>query len=93
MSAIVHTTFSTYEVDTENKRVRRIVGQNPPTNAIAEDGVWRDYISVNYLYNSLFIQWVDINPITGNPRATRTSDVVKIEGDLDVPAMQVVQLP
>jgi hypothetical protein len=93
MSAVVYTQFSQYEVDTENKRVRRVLGINPPTSALSEDGVWRDYISVNYLYNSLFIQWVEVNPETGNPRATRTSDIVKIDGELDVPAMTVVQLP
>jgi hypothetical protein len=93
MSVIVHTIFSTYEVDTESKRIRRIRGDNPPTDAVAEDGAWGEYTNINWLYNSLFIQWVDANPATGNPRATRTSDIVKIEGDLDIPDIQVVNLP
>ena len=36
---------STYEVDVENKRVRRLAGTNPATSRQGKDGDWRDFIA------------------------------------------------
>lgn len=38
---------STYEIDHDNKRVRRLTGVNPPTEAFGQDGVWRDFEMVS----------------------------------------------
>lgn len=34
---------STYEVDRENKLIRRLAGINPPTSNQGEDGNWQPY--------------------------------------------------
>ena len=45
----IQTLNSTYEVDEENKQVRRVVGKSQPCNYIGEDGVWQPYQEMRYL--------------------------------------------
>lgn len=72
---VVHTAYSTYEFDTANKRVRRIVGVNAPTANQGEDGQWKEYEWVGpYFDGGLIIKWVNTT------KATITSPVTSIEG-------------
>lgn len=92
MSSIVfHTRNSTYEVDRENKRARRITGKNDPVGAFsaARDGVWVPmYDHSDPEVGSVVL----INHDNG--RWTRTSYVVSIEEEADavsVPRGESVQ--
>lgn len=40
---LIETRNSTYEVDFENKKVRRLVGKNHPTLRQTLDGEWQNY--------------------------------------------------
>lgn len=79
---LVHTTYSTYEIDLENSRARRLEGQNEPTKNQGPDGTWRDFLGVYWLNDSLMFEWEWDGGVL---RRTRTSDVVKVEGDLPLP--------
>lgn len=58
---IIETEFSTYEVDTVNKRIRRLKGVNQPTERQGEDMVWKTYARMNkQLTGSYLIEWEGI---------------------------------
>lgn len=42
----VTSTGSTYEVDLENKRIRRLSGEHDPTPRQGRDGDWRSYLEI-----------------------------------------------
>lgn len=43
MSLFIRTLHSLYELDEDNKLIRRLEGKNPPTPRFADDGDWKDY--------------------------------------------------
>lgn len=86
---IIHTgTESIYEVDTKNKRVRRMTGARNPTPRQGKDGEWRDYTSISpdppSVGNRLLIVWDSkTTPLLegsaeGDVPTTMTSVVMKI---------------
>lgn len=42
MSRIIETANSTYELDVDAKRVRRVKGVNQPTGNFGKDGMWHE---------------------------------------------------
>ena len=65
-----HTMNSTYEVDRESKRIRRVLGANPPTSNQREDGEWQDYLMLDPQPSGCLLIVFDTK------RATLTSRVV-----------------
>ena len=60
MATTYLTRNSVYEVDEENKRVRRLRGKNPPTSAFHPDGKWREYMVFHRVHHGgLAFQWSD----------------------------------
>lgn len=43
MMIIIKTHFSTYEIDLEASRVRRVFGENEPTPCFGADGDWHTF--------------------------------------------------
>jgi hypothetical protein len=43
---IFTTDNSTYEIDRQNKRIRRLEGLNKPTPRQGTDGVWKEYAGI-----------------------------------------------
>ena len=76
---------SMYQVDEDNKRVRRLVGNGSPTIRIGKDGDWRSYQEITNpkVGECLIIVWSsDVPLLIGNEPGvplTRTSVVVSIE--------------
>lgn len=58
---LVHTENSTYEIDRDGRRIRRIEGANEPTPRFSEDGLWHDYAELSHLeVDRVFhISWLD----------------------------------
>jgi len=57
---------SLYEVDTENKKIRRLNGKKDPTPRQGKDGEWRGYLgelSVT-IGQPVWIIWADAHPLT-----------------------------
>jgi hypothetical protein len=46
---IFKTKNSTYEIDQDGKRFRRLTGVNPPLGIMQPDGVWQPYIEIVHL--------------------------------------------
>ena len=66
----VQTEFSEYEIDTDNKRVRRLAGVNPATNRQGKDGEWKTYVHLDRMGGGYFFDW------DGLGHGTVTSPVV-----------------
>ena len=64
---------SIYEVDEQNKRIRRLEGANDPTPNQGEDGVWQGYSSLIPCRSSYLIVWDE-----GGNKATLTSRVLEV---------------
>ena len=64
---------SIYEVDEQNKRIRRLEGANDPTPNQGEDGVWREYVSLDPCQGGYLIVWDE-----GGNKATLTSQVLEV---------------
>ena len=64
---------SIYEVDEQNKRIRRLEGANDPTPNQGEDGVWREYFALQSVNGGYLIVWD-----YGGNRATLTSRVLEV---------------
>lgn len=75
------TEHSTYEVDHETKRFRRLSSDHPPSKRQGPDGEWKEFYSVGRIMHQMpvLILW----DATG--AGTVTSPVVWIEGDDDEP--------
>ncbi len=71
---------SIYEVDENNKRVRRIFGTNNPTPRQGNDGDWRNYEQLHLtLGNRMLVIWGQAGNII---QTTSTSTVMAIfEGE------------
>lgn len=76
---VVETENSTYEIDTVNRKIRRVLGINEPTRNQGDDNVWKHYYSLHSVLGGYLIEWEpphgpDENGIL--PRLTLTSPVV-----------------
>ncbi len=69
----VCTMNSKYEIDYDNKRIRRVDGLNKPSPPFGDDGVWIDFHGVEDLYGRLVIIWGDTS--AGKARCTATSKI------------------
>lgn len=77
---LLHTEFSSYEIDQAQRRIRRIGGVNPPTPNQGPDGDWQSYESITRVGDGLMIVW-DIGD--DRIRRTWTSRIEAIEGELE----------
>jgi hypothetical protein len=71
---IFRTQNSLYEVDAEQRRIRRLSGSNIPTPRQGEDRVWRTYVCTSAILVGypVLITWVAA-------KGTRTSPVTEID--------------
>lgn len=72
---------SIYEVDTENKRIRRLNGKDDPTPRQGPDGEWKPYLELMNdvkIGDPLIIAWTQDNN-TGVVKTTMTSTIVSFE--------------
>lgn len=65
---------SLYEVDEQQKRVRRLYGAKNPTPRQGKDGDWRTYVSLSHIGESLFIMWNDEGQGTLTSAIEKSSD-------------------
>ena len=72
MSTRIQTENSVYEVDYDQKRIRRVGGVNEPTPNQGPDNVWNDYSALQPMHNSMLIVWPD-------GKATLTSPITSAE--------------
>lgn len=47
MTEVFQSINSTYEIDHDNRKVRRIAGVNPPTDKFQVDGIWHTFGEVD----------------------------------------------
>lgn len=76
---------SLYEVDEENKRVRRLIGVQDPTPRQGSDGEWREYLDRTEIVVgqiALFV-WEIVNEDLLSAKSTHTSPVKRILTDED----------
>lgn len=68
---------SVYEVDLEEKRVRRIEGREAPTARQGPDGVWKTFDCVTEIKvgGPVLFSWGELNNVL---KTTLTSDVEKV---------------
>lgn len=71
----IRTHYSVYEVDEDNKQVRRVYGENAATEYVGQEGVWRTYHSCAVVNGRLTIIW-GYNPDKGAVETTVSSPVV-----------------
>lgn len=78
MTTYITESGSVYEVDHDNKRVRRLSGVKDPTPRQGKDGEWKTYVELNteLFPGCLFFIWE--HPGKG----TRTSPVVGMNKDV-----------
>lgn len=87
MSIFSTVSGSTYEVDTTNKRIRRLNGVKDPQPRQGRDGEWRNYADVvgPVVGKQVFIAWDKTTTplLAGSPESaipgTMTSVVVSVE--------------
>ncbi len=73
---IFHTRNSSYEVDLDRKRIRRLAGHSNPTPRQGLDGAWKDFQRISELSvgAGALIVWSE----EGTIPSTFTSPIVKI---------------
>ena len=71
---------SVYEIDEENKQIRRLRGVAEPTRRIGIDGEWRSYQAYVESPVGLVIVWPWVNE-NGSIPTTITSEVTKVTWD------------
>lgn len=58
MTRTLKTQNSTYEIDEDAKRIRRLQGVNEPTQYFGEDGVWQEYDElVSLWHGGVVVHW------------------------------------
>lgn len=77
-TVIIKTTFSVYEVDRENCRIRRLTSDHEPTPRQGQDGEWRGYEDLRFMNDGMFIIWN--HTYSGIAQGTLTSPIVEIAG-------------
>lgn len=75
---VISTANSVYQVDEDNRLIRRVLGVNQPTPRQGDDGQWKEYKSIGLGGDGLLIIW-EYNP-DGSARCTWTSTVVADTG-------------
>lgn len=60
----IRTTYSTYEIDDDGKRIRRMAGVNPATERQGQDGQWRVFYLIEPYLGGLLIHWDDAGHCT-----------------------------
>lgn len=72
------TTFSAYEINLEQSKIRRLNGAVDPTPRQGQDGVWKEYLEVSSIKKGhpVLITWKIEDEVR---RVTETSPVVEIE--------------
>jgi hypothetical protein len=75
-----YTKFSVYEIDMENKKIRRTVGVNAPTPRQGEDNVWKEVRYIDWKEDGMLIVWPGLNEDGSHP-CTWTSRVLQVESD------------
>lgn len=68
MTTRIETENSTYEIDWDGKRVRRVTGVNEPTTNFGADNVWRELTDVQAYYGRVMFVFPD-------GKATITSEI------------------
>jgi len=79
---IFHTRNSSYEVDPDRKRIRRLSGHENPTPRQGLDGSWKDFERITDIVQgaSVLVVWSE----EGTIPSTLTSPVIKvIEKDVE----------
>lgn len=66
----VRTQNSTYEINDDDKLIRRIRGVAEPTKRQGEDGQWQSFTSITPYEDGLLINWAE-------ERCTLTSPILK----------------
>lgn len=56
---LIETLNSTYEIDYDANRIRRVKGVNPPTSHFAPDGEWHEFQRVFHDGGTLWVFWTD----------------------------------
>jgi len=71
---IFHTANSTYELDQNNNRIRRLTGKRDPSPRQSKDGEWRqfEFCSEVVKDRGVLIHW-------GDEKCTMTSVVVSVD--------------
>jgi hypothetical protein len=76
---IFETEFSTYEVDDDQPRIRRLGSVHDPTPRQGEDLTWKDYVELSVITvgHRVLIVW-RINEERGVLESTLTSEVTRV---------------
>jgi hypothetical protein len=76
---IFKTENSTYEVDHESKKIRRLYGAEDPTIRQGKDAEWREFTKISpvIIGDPVFIIW-EVNDTGMTLKATRTSIIKDI---------------
>lgn len=82
-------TGSVYQIDTPNKRIRRLYGSHSPTQRQGKDGEWKTFVRVGNLQinRPCMITWRTL-PAEGGyvlEQATWTTVVVEINRETEAP--------
>jgi hypothetical protein len=88
MSIVFHTEFSSYEMDEERQKVRRLSSAHPPTKNQGFDGEWKDYMYASLIGARVLFEFhIDVVGDKEVLRRTLTSNVISVDGDrpLDLP--------
>lgn len=77
---IVRTANSTYEIDAEGKRVRRLHGKYAATERQSADGEWKSFVIMSdpQVGQSVLFGWSQ-DEETGTLKSTYTSPIVSID--------------
>jgi hypothetical protein len=75
---VFRTQNSSYEIDQEQKLVRRLAGLNPATNSQGLDGDWQPYDSIE----GLDVGFRAVIRYPGTPKVTITSRIREVEGEV-----------
>jgi hypothetical protein len=69
-------TGSVYEIDQNERQIRRLSGAGPGTSRVGNDGVWRSFVGVSgpVVGSSVLVHW-RVNPESGVLETTVTSRV------------------
>lgn len=59
MTTRIQTENSVYEVDYDQKRIRRTGGVNEPTPNQGPDNVWKDYTALQPMHDRMLVVWPD----------------------------------
>lgn len=69
---------SIYQVDTNNKKIRRLSGKSNPTTRQGNDGEWKSYITLSPIVKgeSVVIVWDSNTPLLPETKITDTGAMI-----------------